>query len=259
MVSGGFDPAAGAPALDIGRVLGGAFAAIRKHWAPFLIYSLALWCLPNLLLRFWNISSNAHAPDQVLAALGNLARALPIGLVFTPIFQALVAWTIWADGMGAPAGLGVAIPTVGRRLVTIFLAYWLFQLAQTVGVILLLVPGIMVLLALQVVVPVCAAEQLSIPEALSRTLFLTRGQRWRLLLLWLAILAVALGVGMIVGLTTLMSGAGGLASPLMVGFRTLVGGAGGLFGAACIGSAYVEFLRLKGGGVGAEATAEVFA
>jgi len=129
-----------------------------------------------------------------------------------------------------------------------------------VGTLLLIVPGVIVSLAFWVALPACVVEGGSGRAALSRGLFLTRGQRWRLFLLAIVLGVITAGLSIIFNLISLMAGFNPVhsVSPIVTGVRAATSGIGGVIGAAVAGSAYVELMRIKGGGPGSE-VAEVFA
>jgi hypothetical protein len=68
------------------------------------------------------------------------------------------------------------------------------------------------------------------------------------------------GLSIIINLASMMAGVLiNSGSPAAVGVLVLVTGLNALFLTSISGSVYVELLRIKGGGVGAAATAEIFA
>ncbi|MEI6440143.1 MAG: hypothetical protein WCO83_08050 [Alphaproteobacteria bacterium] len=76
-------------------------------------------------------------------------------------------------------GLRKALPTLGLTL--------LLGLAYLCGLILLIVPGIMILIALSAALPAALTENLGIVQAFRRSRDLTRNNRWRILGFWLVV------------------------------------------------------------------------
>ena len=220
--------------LDIGVVLGGAFGAIGKRWPAFAIYALLLVVLPDVAVPYLSTATK-H------------------------VFTALVGWTTWADSVGVPGEPRAALSAVARRLPWLLIVNLVVALATFAGSMLLIVPGIMIALAFQVAATACVVEGLSLQTALTRSRFLTRGQRWRLLGLSLIILVITFGLQIVLGLVKMMLGIGATGTSLIVvGAQALGYGVSAVIGAATTASTYVELVDVKGGGDVTQ-TAEVFA
>lgn len=249
--------------LGVSDVIGGAFGAIRKHWIVFGAYALLLTCLPAAVGRVAVIMTGVNY-TSVENTFGTLGRTLliysPAYFLFGPLFHSLVARTIWADSVQAQNDFRTTILAVGRRLAPILVLNIAVLIIEYIGILLLLVPGIIAILTLYTAISACVIERLSVQEAIRRSLFLTRGQRWRLFLVLLVASLIYWGLSVIINLAAMMAGVLiNSGSPAAVGVLVLVAGFNGLFFTSISGSAYVELLRIKGGGVDAAATAEVFA
>ncbi|HEY1879654.1 MAG TPA: hypothetical protein VGG68_06970 [Caulobacteraceae bacterium] len=249
--------------LDIGLVLGGAFGAIGKHWAPFVVYLAVLVWAPNAIFQFVGtpVAPKLVSLDQIWAWYAQiLLFVVPQVFILGPVFAALVAWTTAADASRGPVDARAAILAVGSQFPWLVILNVLIGIAVFFGAMLLLVPGIMVLLAFYVAIPACVVEGLTPLAAISRSRFLTRGQRWRLFGLLIVIILVSIGFGIIASLVTMMAGLN-LAvtrAPAVIVASVVLNGVSTLFGAAIVGSAYVELAGIKGGG-NVQQTAEVFA
>jgi len=246
--------------LDIGKVIGGGFAVIRKRWPTYVVCALAL-CLLNLVSSilatgpYWN----ASAPNN--AAVGrSLLWSMTLLFVIKPPILGLMAWTAWADKIGQPADLGAAAVSVGRQLGRLLLTNFILTVILFVGMILLVVPGVWLSMAFSVAIPACIVEGLGPEDALRRSFALTLGQRWRVfgysilvgvifILGWIFIWLIA---------SILRASLAFILVPGLAGLSSLEQGLLGAFIPALTGSLYVGLLQLKGG-AGAETTAEVFA
>jgi hypothetical protein len=151
------------------------------------------------------------------------------------------------------AGLRRGLPVVGVGVVL-----WI---ATVLGVILLVVPGVMLMVASSVAIPAAVVEKPGVLGAIRRSFALTRGRRWPLFAAWLAILAIVWGlaaavqVGAMVLLTLILS-------PQKAAVAVLVGSQlGNVFFSALpligISVAYHE-LRMEKEGVDTAALAKVF-
>jgi hypothetical protein len=155
---------------------------------------------------------------------------------------------------------GVAPPSVlsapWRHILPLFGILFLTVIAVAVGIVLLVVPGILVALAFSVAAPVRVGEGRGVFGSFQRSRDLTRGFRWRILLVFILIALIGGAVGLVGGMlrsifhvslaTWAVSG-----NPLTTAAMQLVNTAA----AAVI---YCELRRVKEGG-GAGQVAEAFA
>lgn len=163
--------------LDVGAVLR---RAARVWWADVGLWLLlgSLLALPGAAARLAAEGQPAskrtllRLPARVLQESGTLVLAgLAARRLRARRDQATASRTP-RPGWGWVASLGVTALTG--------------ETASTVGLCLLIVPGLEAQCALFVAAPVAAHERLGPARSLRRSLDLTRGQRWRILGLWLA-------------------------------------------------------------------------
>jgi hypothetical protein len=135
------------------------------------------------------------------------------------------------------------------------------ELSEMVGLILLIVPGVIAVLALWVAIPVCIVERLGVVASIRRSLELTRGQRGQLFLMliviWLLVVVFpAFLIGVAAKLIDPLVAAGSFnLGHLSFGLKSAYGN---LIYASAYACAYVELRSLKEG-VGADSVARVFA
>lgn len=262
MFSDSFQHAPARTTLEIGQVLGGAFSAMRRNWLTFLVVGLVFEVMPAAAYAFLSGRPvTATDVSQLTPAFGAyLLFVIGQGLILQSLFAAMIAWTIWADEAGTRPTLAETVRAAIPHSPWIVLTYIVFTVIAGLGAVLLVVPGVMAATAFYVTIPVCVTEKLGPRASLSRSLQLTRGQRWRILGLYVVILVIAWGFNVVANLAGLMAGFSFAAtgSPLVSGLRILLAGLASVFGAACCGSAYVELRTVKEG-VGARHLAEVFA
>jgi len=120
---------------------------------------------------FWTIA--------VLALVG--------GMIVSSITQAFLTRATVAYSQGrraslaesARAGLAVFLPLMGLSLV--------IAVATAFGMLLLIIPGLMLMTAWSVATPALIEERVGIFEAIERSNELTRGSRWRIFFLMVAV------------------------------------------------------------------------
>lgn len=266
MTSDAIQAAAPRANFDVGKVLGLTFAAIGRNWMTLVILAIPLTILPlylqaSLMAPFMPAPGVTPDPRGLLAAMGPIFLvSIPIGLVLQPLFEASVAWLVWADESGARPDAWTALGASGRQFGWVVLAAILRGILVVLGMILFIIPGVIVWLAFCLALPVCVVEKRNAVDAFGRSRDLTRGQRWRLCLLFFVYIILAMIPGLIVGaiggLATVMFADTGRSINLLL--SALSSGFSGILLYTGVGCAYVELRKLKEG-AGAMNVAQVFA
>ena len=239
-------------AIRIGDVFGQARKIFAAHWA---IYS--------------GIVMIAYAPMLAISARGALAATpgrAPTGFNFgAPILASLIglATLMLAHAVvyvsasqvvgGRPFSIGQSIGAALRQspaLIAVVLLTWLYAMFAAL---LLVVPAIIVFCIYAVASPACVVERIGPIKAMSRSAFLTKGNRWRVFgLMVLLFLVTGLLSQFVIFLAKL---AGGPIFSLVVSapVQGIVGG----FSAATIAVLYAQ-LRTAREGVDIAHIAAVF-
>jgi hypothetical protein len=110
------------------------------------------------------------------------------GVFFYVLQAALVQGTI-LDLNGERPDLGKCLSAGFRVLLPVIAITFLSYVGMAAGMVLLIVPGIIWALAWSVVVPVKVVEQTGIIASFGRSWALTRGHRWKILGLFLLLVA----------------------------------------------------------------------
>ncbi len=204
-------PAAG-PAVVVGAVLS---RTMRAWWAHALAFSaMSVVAYAPMIAAFgvfsWSVfarlQGGAPDPAQILKQSVVLLAGAAVTTVLSVVEMGAVTYgTVrWLNGERAPFGQMIAVglrrglPVVGTGFVV-----WLVTVA---GMLLLLVPGVMFLVAACVAVPAAVVERPGVEGALRRSFDLTRGSRWPLfaaglavvVVMWLLSMAVQLGATVLV-------------------------------------------------------------
>ena len=192
--------------LGVGEILDGAFSTVRRHWRTALGVSLGLSAVEQTIstaLLWWSYDQ----PDSVLPTVATVAK-LPVSLLITVAATAMLTMLVSRAVLGRPATLGEVWRDARSRMLP------LFGLTLVVGLICLVVlavfaaplvgyavtgdrdPGAVFLLGLlallgallsfwiwvqlSLAAPALMLEKQGIRAALSRSLRLVRGSRWRI-------------------------------------------------------------------------------
>jgi hypothetical protein len=234
-------PVAETPAIRVGDVLSKSWSLFVGRWAPFVGLALIAFA-PQFLFSVLIPKSGG------VAIIGSILQIACTSLADAAIIYGVVQVLRGRDftfGNSLQFGFARLGPVVGLSLVVGILA--------GLGAILLLVPGFIVMTMYAVAIPVCVAEQLGVFASMSRSAFLTKGNRWRIF-----------GIVILVGLATmLVAGLVGFVIALVGGVRVVdialypIEAIAGAFNAVMVGVLYYQ-LRVAKEGVDIEKIAAVF-
>lgn len=179
--------------VDPGRVISRGWGAIRDNFLSFFLVSLLFAGAPLFVLQFLMfdqaqsyLNEGAAFDPEILETFGfwwpYAACGLAMVIGWALLQAALVRSTILnlvgrdPDVAGSTMGaLAMVLPIFGVTICVSFL--------MTLGIILLIIPGIMIYCALIVAVPALVEERRGVFASLSRSRELTRGSRWQVFIL----------------------------------------------------------------------------
>lgn len=237
--------------FDLGRVVERTFGAIGANGLPLLLMSVVFVGLPQAALAWGQSQILQAGADMVTAGMLVAGISFVVSIVCSVIMQGVVTHTVVADLLGRKSTLGESFGVALRSFWVLLAVGIVAGLAMTLGLILLVVPGILIFLIWFVAGPVVVAENAGVGRALQRSRELTRNHRWWLLLLAFVYIVISWILGTVVG----------IAGMAMVGFQPdsalnivslvfapLVQAISTLLWAAIIAATYVELRAVKEGG-----------
>ncbi len=260
----------GAPLrLDAGRVARSTLQVLGRDWPAFLVLGLLCSFAPRLLARWIVFQPQVAALGQG-SLLGRAAISGALMMLVELLPAALLVGLIAVRTAGvlgrASRPFSACLTEALHRLPLLAAASLVLNLGVTLGLVLLIVPGALVMLAWCVALPVAALEPGPLTSAFRRSAELTRGHRGAILLLALAcglaavVAAVAAGVGLSLvaePLRNLVPEALAAGDPAVVLGGALGAMIGAVLTAAGAAALYHELRQLKDGG-GAQNLAAVF-
>lgn len=167
-------PDRGAGELRVGDAFSRSFEIFSRHFGAFLVLALVS-NLPVFLYLFALTqgigTGNQGTAAGISAFLSMLGSLIANGAILYGVVQRLrnQPFTV---GRCLSIGLGALLPILGVSITV--------GVLTMLGTILLIVPGIMVFCAYYVAVPACVVERPGVFASLSRSGFLTKGQRWKI-------------------------------------------------------------------------------
>jgi hypothetical protein len=165
-------------AIRIGDVFDQARRIFAAHWA---IYSFIVMIAhaPLLAVSAWNGSTTTAIGASVGFKFSAPILASFLGLVILMLAHSVIYVSVSQDVGGRPFSIGQSIGAALRRspaLIAVNLLIWIYA---TFAALLLVFPAIIVFCVYAVASPACVIERIGPIKAMSRSAFLTKGNRWR--------------------------------------------------------------------------------
>ena len=264
-------------AFDFGRVMNRAFVAIRRNLKTFFLAALILVGIPYFVVTIGatlffvsQISGGGGIDDISAGMVGGMVvvglLTIAVMMIAGSVLQGAVTHTSINDfndeqtslSESMSTGLGLALPLIGLGI--------LMGLGIMFGLLLFIVPGIFLICMWAVAAPALVVERTGVTESLGRSIALTSGYRWWVLLIFIVVFGLSMGIGMVGGILTLpvamsgnplLGGGFGVSTIYTTLIDTVVQAITTMIGTVVIASLYFELRYLKEG-VGANSLASVF-
>jgi hypothetical protein len=190
----------------IGHVFSRAWAVFSGNFLPFVLVT-GVASLPSLLMPH----PAPGTPADPFTDLGRILLAVFLMIVLGTLSQAIVLHGAFQVMRGRPIDLSESARVGLRRFFPIVAIAISVPVLVFLASLLFVIPGMILYVMWFVATPVCVVEQLGPFRSMGRSRQLTKGHRWKILGLQLAILIPALIVGAIVGAIMLATvGTGGV-------------------------------------------------
>ena len=168
-----------ARAIRIGDVLDQARIAFVAHWAIYSGIAMIVYAamLAVKAPSAWTISS-----DHVIPIRHYWASLLDLLLdsAMQSLADAVICVSVSQELGGRPFSLSQALGVALRRSPALIAVDLLTTICATLAALLLIVPGLIVGSVYAVALPACVIERIGPIKAMSRSTFLTKGNRWRI-------------------------------------------------------------------------------
>lgn len=253
--------------ITVGGVLGTTVSVWWKHLLAFTALSLVVYApLGATFGAFFRsaLRSPAPRPEELVRLATVLGGAWLVTVVLAVVQAGAVTYGTVRHLSGERARFGEMLRIGLRRGLPVVGVGLLLWIGVTVGLVLLVVPGVLLMVATSVAIPAAVVERPGVMGSIRRSLALTRGRRWTLFAVGLSILftvwvlAAVVQVGAMVLLVTLLPAARGPNAALAVIVASQLGNV--LFSALPVIAMSVAYhdLRVEKEGVDTAALARVF-
>lgn len=195
--------------MSLGEVLDRTFSLYKSRFWLFA----GIVALPYLVISIISVviqpmigvpmpKPGAPVPPVVVGAAlsGAFEGVLVFGLVYLCAYAAAQAATVAAVSdlyLGRPAGVRQSYARVHGRIVSVIAVIILTGILVGVGTIFFIIPGIILLCRTAVSVPAATLENVSVTEAISRSMKLTKGSAMGIFLVFILFFVLSAIAGMI--------------------------------------------------------------
>jgi hypothetical protein len=148
------------------------------------------------------LSGGGMAAPPEAAGVGYLIAVL-LNMVLTYAAMGAVVYGTVAYLRGRPAGVGECLSRGFGVVLPVILVAILITLMGTIGMMLLVIPGIIVFVITAAAVPAAVVERPGVWGSIKRSAELTKGNRWRVFALLVIFYIVMMGIAWVLGLVGL--------------------------------------------------------
>lgn len=240
--------------FSIANVFSNTFGVIARNAALFLGLSLVIVGLPQLGIGMF-VTPTLADPGSFLGGPTAILSSIVgyfLFLFLSIILQASLIVASANDLAGKPVNFGECVSRAIAKLLPLIGLGIVVAIGISIGLVMLVVPGVILYLMWMVAVPALMVENLDVAGALSRSSALTKGSRLKLLGLIIVFVIFSMIIGIPIGIISMIS------PSLSVISSALVSTVSAAVGAAGIAAVYIE-LRGTKEGASTDQLASVFA
>jgi len=234
------------PRLDLGRVVRDTLAVTGKRPVFVIGLSFLLSGLPNFFGGMY-ASHHMHGGFYFLSGFG--ALHVIVLILLSSFLSASLYRLALGELEGETPTPSEVFTAAAQMFLPLFAVSLLYFLAVAFGMLLLIVPGVLMALAWCVTGPALIDQRTGITQSFEESARLTRGNRWRLLALFVLF---GLAVGFVnavfnaLGLAASYAAEGLLSAPRLVG-TAIIATATTALATPGVAAIYVQLRELRGG------------
>jgi hypothetical protein len=231
----------------IGKVFSKSLSIFFQNFFTFTIIA-AVVALPMLLF-----AQTQPAAEPSLEDVAMIFAGVGVMLFLSPLATAIILHAAFQHMRGRPVQLMESVSGGLRRFIPLLGVMILYTLGMSLGLLLLLIPGLILMVMWYVSVPACVVEGTGPVRSLGRSRELTKGYRWKIFALVIIVaLFNVIGGNVVTLLATSLGGLWGY-----FGATIIWQGIAGALGSVLIAVAYY-YLRVAKEGVDVDQIASVF-
>ncbi|MGZ3273440.1 MAG: hypothetical protein ACXWKY_07945 [Caulobacteraceae bacterium] len=173
-------PASTVKRLDIGKALSDGLGVLAQNFGPLFLLALLLQGVPSALAAWGQVIGRGNPIGGVFSAVGGLAS-----LVTMPMLAGALIYGSMRGLEGQPASMEACLKAGVQRWLPMLGLMLGAGILIALGCVLLIVPGVLLALRWSVAGPILVLEGRGVPEAMGRSVDLTRDRRGSIFLLFL--------------------------------------------------------------------------
>ena len=186
------------PDFEIGAVFGHTIEAYKKTFFKISFLTLLIY----LPVTIFGLQGSVSLGYGLLTAL--------ITLVLYFLAQAMAVYFVFYTFKGEQASFGEAISKGLSRFFPLIVAAIIVAIGKSLGMLLLIIPGIIISCMWAVTIPACVVEKMGPLESISRSMELTKGHRVQIFGLFFVVQAFSSALEFVVELLSKFTGFGTL-------------------------------------------------
>lgn len=194
------DVAAGAAdaRFNFGGVIGQTFGLIGRNFVAFTLLALIFVGAPQFGVAYAQSALAGTGDASMVIWVSGLG--VLVGMVTMFVLQGAMTRAAIDDLSGAGVKFGAAIADGLRYFFPLFVVALLVSIGTTVGLLLLIIPGIFLAVRWCITAPIVVVERVGPTNSMGRSADLTEGNRWAVFGLLLLYVVFAVAVEMVFGL-----------------------------------------------------------
>jgi len=185
--------------LSTGELLDRTFSLYRDHFGLFI----GIFALPHLIVFLFQLggvvlqTSSGNELSRALIMMFSGFGVLILTVIVSAASQAGTVVAVSNVYLDRPASISDSFSKVKGEILGVIGVSMLVGLGVAVGAIALIIPGIILLTMWSLSVPVKILEGKGVTDSMTRSSDLTKGDRWRVFLVWLLFAILSVGFAML--------------------------------------------------------------
>jgi len=243
--------------VDVGRVIGRGFEALKDNFVGFFAVALLLAGVPAFLTEYLTISTiEPIEPSFAFSGVfwGGVIGGLFVTVLAWALLQGVLVRSTILHLSGREVDLQAGMVFALKLILPIIGVTICVGILVGLGTLLLIFPGVMIYCALIVSIPALVEERRGVFGSIGRSRDLTRGSRWKvfllLVLLWIFSTIISAVFGAITGVTMGLSTTGDpvMPDPILAGaVGAIASSLTSVILAVVVAALYVELREVKEG------------
>ena len=179
----------------VGAVFSKSLSVLFANFFSFLTIA-GVVTFPIIGLEYYQLQLEEAGTDPGFLPL----IVMLLRVIINPLVTGALTFGVLQQLRNQGASFGECLSVGFSRLLPVLAVAIVVGLATGVGFLLLVIPGLWIMCRMWVAIPVAVVERAGVRGAMSRSDELTEGSRWPIFGLWLLVVIINIGLGMVIGI-----------------------------------------------------------